>query len=558
MQLFRFLFQTSRWLLVLSVFTGAAAGIGSAYILAMVNASVHHVGQLQPAHGFAFVAAVLLVVGAELVSRLVLLRMSSSAVKRMRLSLCERILHAPLRLLEQRGTSGLMAALTDDIHRIAEALMALPAQCVNLAIAGACFVYLYWMSWELATGYLVIYSVGILGHLLVMRLARPSIVKGRQYWDTLIALYESVIHGNKELKLHRPRRNAVTVEELVPAADRMMRNAWTANWITASGTSFTQLIFFALIGLVLYVAPAYSSFAPEVLTAFLLMALFVSSPIAAIVGAMPKFQKADIALKQIESLGLSLDASGASDLQAELRDARVATHRFERIELRGVSYVYEPDQPGESPFTVGPVDLTVQPGQLLFVIGGNGSGKSSFIRILTGLYPPTEGTLDFNGVEITDENRDDYRQNFSAVFSDYHLFRSLKGLAVDSLDEAAGGYLDKLDLMGKVKVKHGLLSTVNLSQGQRKRLALLSAFIEDRNIYIFDEWAADQDPSFKRVFYYEILPELKARGKTVIVVSHDDHYFDVADRVIRFEEGRLVSDRRGPSAVEVPSLRVPA
>jgi len=552
MKIIRFLLRTSRWLLLLSIITGATAGIGSAYLLAVVNESVNDVGGLNAAQGWAFAGVVLFVVGNELISRLVLLRMSSAAVKRMRLSLCDQILHSPLRSLENKGTSGLMAALTDDIHRIAEALMALPAQCVNIAIAVACFGYLFWLSWELASAFVVIYSVGIIGHLLVMRLARPALVRGRQYWDTLIALYQGVIHGNKELKLHRNRRNVMRTDELLPAADRMMRNAWTANWIMASGTAYTQLIFFALIGMVLYVAPQYSTYETSVLTGFLLMALFVSSPIASIVGALPKFQKADIALKQVKSLGLTLSTQKTSDLSSVPVDARIARAEFNRIELRKVCYEYDSPSSEERSFSVGPMDLRFEPGELVFVIGGNGSGKSTFVRVLTGLYAPSSGDVFFNRVEIDTDNRDDYRQFFSAVFSDYHLFRSLNGLSIDTLDERAERYLEKLDLVGKVKVKNGLLSTVELSQGQKKRLALLSVFLEDRSIYVFDEWAADQDPTFKRVFYYEILPELKARGTTVIVVSHDDHYFDAADRVIRFEEGKVISDTRQDKSAERP------
>ncbi len=558
MKIIRFLLRTSKWLLLLSILTGAIAGIGSAYLLAMVNESINMVGQLADEHGLLFAGAVLFVVGNELMSRLVLLRMSSTAVKRMRLSLCDQILHAPLRKLEEKGTSGLMAALTDDIHRIAEALMAFPAQCVNIAIAAACFAYLFWLSWELATGYVIIYGLGILGHLGFMRMARPALVRGRQYWDTLIALYQGVIHGNKELKLHRNRRNVMRSDELLPAAERMMNNAWTANWITASGTAYTQLVFFALIGLVLYVAPNYSQYESSVLTGFLLMALFVSSPIASIVGALPKFQKADIALKQIKSLGLSLSTQRGSDLSAVPVDARVARSEFLRIELRNVHYQYQSPSAEERPFSVGPMNLRFEPGELVFVVGGNGSGKSTFVRVLTGLYAPTKGDVFFNRVEIDSDNRDDYRQFYSAVFSDYHLFRSLNGLAIDMLDERAEGYLEKLDLVGKVKVKDGLLSTVELSQGQKKRLALLSVFLEDRSIYVFDEWAADQDPTFKRVFYYEILPELKARGTTVIVVSHDDQYFDAADRVIRFEEGRVVSDTRRVIEAELAADAVEA
>jgi putative ATP-binding cassette transporter len=115
-------------------------------------------------------------------------------------------------------------------------------------------------------------------------------------------------------------------------------------------------------------------------------------------------------------------------------------------------------------------------------------------------------------------------------------------LEAPKLDDKAREYLVKLQLNHKLDVKEGVLSTTQLSQGQRKRLALLTAFLEDRSIYLFDEWAADQDPTFKQTFYDSLLPELKARGKTVIVISHDDRYYDVADRLIKLEDGKLEYD----------------
>ena len=112
------------------------------------------------------------------------------------------------------------------------------------------------------------------------------------------------------------------------------------------------------------------------------------------------------------------------------------------------------------------------------------------------------------------------------------------------LDKRAGEYLHQLELDHVVTVKDGVFSTVKLSRGQRKRLALLTAYLEDRPIYVFDEWAADQDPVFRRIFYLRLLPELKARGKTVVAITHDDRYFGDADRIVKLEEGKVVETFR--------------
>ena len=192
---------------------------------------------------------------------------------------------------------------------------------------------------------------------------------------------------------------------------------------------------------------------------------------------------------------------------------------------------------------LGPVDLMLEQGELVFVVGGNGSGKTTLSMLLLGLYAPESGCVVLNGVEVDDDNREQYRQHFAAVFADFHLFEHLLG--DDSADAEqrtaeATRYVKALGLGHKVSIVDDRFSTVDLSTGQRKRLALVSAYLDDKPFYLFDEWAADQDPTFKRVFYMELLPELKARGKTVIVITHDDAYFQQADRVLKVENGRLI------------------
>ena len=194
---------------------------------------------------------------------------------------------------------------------------------------------------------------------------------------------------------------------------------------------------------------------------------------------------------------------------------------------------------------LGPIDARLQAGELVFLVGGNGSGKTTLAKLIAGLYRPEQGEIRLNGEAITDENREFYRQHFSVIFSAFYLFDTLLGMKSEDLQAKANRYLVQLQLNHKVEIKDGALSTIDLSQGQRKRLALLTAYLEDRPCYIFDEWAADQDPEFKTIFYHHLLPELKARGKMVLVITHDDRYYGVADRIIKLEDGRLKSDGRG-------------
>jgi putative ATP-binding cassette transporter len=209
-----------------------------------------------------------------------------------------------------------------------------------------------------------------------------------------------------------------------------------------------------------------------------------------------------------------------------------------RIDLLGVAHTYFREDE-DSNFTLGPLDLTLERGELLFLVGGNGSGKTTLAKVLCGLYPPETGEILVDGRGVGEEEREAYRQLFSVVFSEFFLFDSLLGLASPELDRKAREYLSLLQLDRKVRVEGGALSTLELSRGQRKRLALLTAYLEDRPFYVFDEWAADQDPVFKEIFYRQLLPDLRGRGKGVLVISHDNHYHNLADRIVRLDYGRV-------------------
>jgi putative ATP-binding cassette transporter len=207
--------------------------------------------------------------------------------------------------------------------------------------------------------------------------------------------------------------------------------------------------------------------------------------------------------------------------------------------LAGVEYRY-PGDGGESGFDVGPIDLQLYRGELVFLVGGNGSGKSTLARLLTGLHRPSAGEIRLDGQPVQAEQWQAYRQLFASVFTDFHLFARLLGPLGQEVDESlVGRWLDQLRLSHKIRFSAGRLAGTRFSQGQRKRLALLLAMLEDRDILILDEWAADQDPLFRRLFYRELLPQLKAAGKTILAITHDDHYFDQADRLLKMDGGRL-------------------
>ena len=464
-------------------------------------------------------------------------RMAQHAVFDLQMRLPRKITGAPLRFLEEHGVHRLLVVLTQDMQTFGFALLTIPTTCLNLTIFAGGLVYLGWLSRTvlvIALGFIVfclaIYRFPVSKSSNSLRLAR-------QATDDLYHHFRSLLRGAKELKLHQRRRRAFISQVLHSSASSIRAHNVSGFTSSTAASAWAQISGFVLIGALLLAVPLFN-LNPQERVGYTMVLVFM---MATLQGVLSKdthrdFRRAAIALQKIEDLERNLIALHAEADSSIDNDPQC---KFNRLDLIDVTHAYQRE--GEiHDFIVGPVSLSLVPGEVVFLVGGNGSGKTTLAKLLTGLYVPASGQVYLNSQIVTDSNREHYRQYFSVVFSDFHLFDRLLGLESSQLDGHAKTYLTQLELDQKVKIKDGVLSTTNLSQGQRKRLALLTAYIEDRPIYIFDEWAADQDPSFKKVFYQALLPELRAKGKAVVVISHDERYYDAADRIIRLDCGRIV------------------
>jgi putative ATP-binding cassette transporter len=471
----------------------------------------------------------------RIVSEVLLTHLGQGTIFTLHMHLSRQILATSLRHLEALGAYRLLATLTDDVEAIADAFIWFPVLCINSAMVVGCLAYMGWLSWSLLLVVLGIMALGVMSYRMPQRRAVRSLWLAREENDRLYHHFRAQTEGVKELKLHRARRQAFLSHVLQATATAFRHHTVVGMAIYAVARSWGHLLFYVVIGLLLFALPVLSDPAPQTITGYTLALLYMMTPVASILNALPDMGRANVALKKVEALGLSLAAHATEEDESTPFAAPVSS--WERLEVLGVTYTYYREKEDRS-FILGPVDLTFYPGELIFLIGGNGSGKTTLAKLLVGLYVPEAGEMRLHGQPVTDANRESYRQHFSVVFSDFYLFESLLGLDTAKLDAQARDYLIQLQLNHKVQVEDGRLSTLDLSQGQRKRLALLTAYLEDRSFYVFDEWAADQDPLFKQLFYLQLLPELKARGKTVLVITHDDQYFHLADRCLKMEEGQ--------------------
>lgn len=548
LRFFSFLVRTSqevrisRRSLALVVAAGVVSGFGGAGLLILINRTLADPEGSRTAYAGAFAALCLIVPCTGLLSQWLTFRLGSTAIFELRLQLCRHILASPVRQLEEVGAPRLLASFTDDIGAITSALIDLPMLSMHGAILLGTLVYLAWLSPSIFLLVLACLVVGILGCKLPMGRAVRYFRLLRDEWDALLGHFRGLTLGIKELKLHRERREAFVTEVYRPTGEAIRTYGIRGQTIMAASNNAAQVLFFVIVGVLLYILPGFRQVDTNLLTAYVVTLLFMRAPLGILLARLPDMSRAAVAAEKLTELRRSLDSRNP---EREMPAAAALPAAWQRLELAGVTHSYRREQEDDD-FALGPIDLTFEPGELVFVIGGNGSGKTTLAKLLVGLYRPEAGEIRLDGTAVTDETRDRYRQLFSAVFYDFHLFENLLGLSGPDLEARAREYLVELRLDRKVRIEEGGLSTLDLSQGQRKRLALLTAYLEDRPIYLFDEWASDQDPLFKEIFYGHLLSDLKARGKTVIVITHDDRYHHLADRIVRLEYGQLEYDRRLP------------
>ncbi|MFP5265679.1 MAG: cyclic peptide export ABC transporter [Blastocatellia bacterium] len=527
-----FFLSTSKKTVILAVVTGLLSGMTSAGLIALINSTLHgsHSGE-RLALSFAALAVAAIISGAA--SQLLLMHMVQHTIYDLRTSLSRRIMASPLRHLEEIGPNRLFASLTEDIPALATSLLTVPSLCINIATLCVSLIYLVWLSTTVFLTMVGFILPAVLVYRVLVNRGLRSFKLARDSQSVLMSDYRAMTEGIKELKLHRRRRRAFMKEGLEITASIARRHVLAGQTIHTAAEAWGRLLFYAFLGLLLFGFPGVRDSNNPVLTGSILIILNIMGPVGGIMNAIPVYGRARIALQQIEAVGLSL--ASAADDEADDRELPRTWRRLDLINLTH-SYRREAD---DTSFTLGPLDLTLRRGEVVFLIGGNGSGKTTFAKLLTGLYAPERGEIKLDGLTIDDSNIEMYRQQFTALFSDFYLFQKLIGLEARDLDERARRYLALLQLDNKVKVENGKLSSLNLSSGQRGRLALLAAYLEDRSFYVLDEWAANQDSTFKDVFYLQLLSDLKARGKAVLVITHDEKYFHLADRIIRLEQGKL-------------------
>lgn len=460
-----------------------------------------------------------------------------SAVQKIRLDLIDKLARAQLQALESIGTSLVYDRLTENVATISGAVGAIVAVMQSICVLVFATAYILVIS---PTSFVLLGIIIGLG--IMMWAAKNEEMKHQLEWGAsrrvnFLDQLTDLLRGFKELQLGRKRWQEIR-KDLNGTAEELRAVGIAESDMQTDNMIFSSCILFAMLAAVVFVLPEHTKIESSELTSLVGAVLFFWAPMLGVVTGMPSYIRSNVALASIDDLEKKI-ANATNEHVGPEKVVDPWHGKFTSIQLNDVRYAYPPDEEGRR-FEIGPMNLSIAAGEVIFLVGGNGSGKSTLVKILTGLYTASGGQLKIDGFELTNENRPVYREMYAAIFADFHLFSRLYGL-LDADEELARKLLKQMQIDNKTSFEKGRFTNRNLSTGQRKRLAMVVAMLEDRPVFLFDEWAADQDPEFREYFYKELIPMLKQRGKTVFAVSHDSSYFDCADRVITLEYGRVKS-----------------
>jgi len=527
MELLRVVYRQYRWpfIMVMALsLASAALGIG---LIAFINQRLIETPDVSLSVLPEFLGLLLLLMAVTLGSQLALTTLGHHFVFRLRSEFIKRLMDTHVERVEQLGSAALLAGLTSDVRNITIAFVRLPELVQGIILTFGSAAYLAWLSPKMLAVTAVWVAITIFGGFLLVARVYKHLAKLRDIEDNLYHDYQTVIEGRKELALNRERAERLYEDTYLPHASDYRSHIIRADTYHLSAVNWSNIMMLGVIGLVFWMANSLGWSDTNVAATFSLTLLFLRTPMLSAVGALPTLLSAQVAFNKLKQFELApFDAAFPRSKEAG---------QWQTLEMRDVVFKY-----GDNAFTVGPLNLKIERGELIFLIGGNGSGKSTLAMLLTGLYHPVSGAIFLDDKQIDASSLDDYRKLFSAVFTDVWLFDRLLGQqGVQAKPELVASWLNRLKMSEKLELDNGTILNLKLSKGQKKRVALLLALAEERDIILLDEWAADQDPHFRREFYQELLPLMQQMGKTIFAISHDDHYFIHADRLLEMRQGQL-------------------
>ena len=456
-------------------------------------------------------------------------------IHKIRMRIIKRLKDIEYRSFEKIGEEHIYTILINDTLRISYGAQNFLRLFSSIVTIIACLGYLYWLFplGLLITIITIFAGLGL--YFFRQKNITKDLTEARQLQATFFGQIKDFMNGFKDFKLSEKKKNDIYNNYIFESSNQS-KNLMIKSMIKYIDNGMMESFFlYGLLGVIIFYFPPFFNDDFGQVYAFLIIVVYMLGPISVIVNSIPFMATMNISIKEISRLEMDIMSIAREEINQK-NDKIETKISFETIELCNIYFRY--GEEGNDDFSIGPINIKIDRGSINLIFGENGGGKTTFIKILTGLYRPVKGIIRVNGKVLDYRNHQRYRELFGAIYSDFHLFKNLYGLesvSSNKLDEL----LIKMKIKEKVSIENKKLSTINLSSGQKKRLALMLAILEDRDVLILDEWAAEQDPMFKRIFYMEIIPELRGMGKTLVLISHDEQYYNCADKIFEINNGIL-------------------
>ncbi|MGV8118932.1 MAG: cyclic peptide export ABC transporter [Candidatus Xenobiia bacterium LiM19] len=521
------------------------SGLANAFLLAIVNNSSAIAASAENVRTHQFILFLIAFAIYALCNKIAQSEanvIAEKMLKELRIRILDKIRKSRLLVVDSLGRGELYTRLSQELNRISEMLPYFVSAVQQLIFLVFCLVYIATLSITAFLGITFVCAAGILIFFRFKKSLDDEINNSTAKESELVDNISHIIDGFKEIRINNRKSDSIfNAFRRVAGQNEILKLSLGSKYVFIA--LYSSFFLYSLLGIIVFVFPQYIAGYKDVVIKLTATTLFLMSPLSFLVTFIPLFSRANITIENLDKMEKQL-GDRQPDKGEEQPDYESLFKDFRKISLNAVTFSYT-DSQGLPVFTTGPVDMHINRGEILFIVGGNGSGKSTLLKLITGLYTPGAGVITVDNIQIDQNNLQGLSELYSCIFSDFHLFDRLYGLENIKAEEAEH-LIEEMGLKDKLTYKDGRFSNLNLSTGQRKRLALITSLLEDKSIYIFDEWASDQDSHFREFFYDTILKDLSKKGKTIIAVTHDDRYWGTADRILKMELGRVIEEKTNP------------
>jgi cyclic peptide transporter len=542
MEFLKLIFKKSKYFILFIVLLGIVNSILNSGLLLFINNTISQkpIPFFPENSGAVFLAIILTSLIVSQRFQVFMIRLTNDILFEFEISILQKLRYASFEDFEKLGKEKVYTAINDS-----RVLANVPQLFINtfnsLIMVLCCLGYMFWIS---PLGGMVV--LGVLTTLLVVYLLRnkraeKDLNELRDLQTTYYVHLRDLLEGFREIKMSIKRNDTIFNRFLLK--NRIKSKAISINTsVRYMNNELTgSYSWYIVLGVIMFILPRFFNFTIVQVSSFMIIILYLIGPVAGLITFIPIVTRVKIALNRLNEYENLLDANTKGKIMhGDMQDINSS---FQQIEFRDVTYEYY-DKEKEKIFVLGPLNVTLSQGEKIFITGGNGSGKTTFVKLLTGLYKPVSGQILLNGHVISDKNLPYYRDQISAIFTDNYLFEeNYNEFDLDKHNAKLSAYIEVMKLSDIIRTNESNYElSRSLSQGQRKRLAMIMALMESRQIMVLDEWAAEQDPQFRAYFYRKILPYLLDNDKTIITITHDDNYYHLAGRIIKFDYGKIVSD----------------